>query len=398
MIELVELRQGNSKTHDLGGSQRQLHVSMGPIHYKDDYASGEKWKDIDLTWEDNRITRAPYELTLEGKKCTIRNKKTGEVSTVELLDIGGKSLPDKAWEKSKGLARAPGIVGFDDVALDTDLEVVAENGAVRFTRVLKSDKAPSEAKFKVTGNFRVRASDGDGELPVVSTLNDGVLTESLGLANRPIKYPVRIDPTWQVTASTDDCVTGYVNATFSVIDTIFWAGYRDATRQDQSSAARFLNITIPAGVTIDSAYFVLTASSARTEATVNTRLRAEANVNPATFSDAIDFDARTWTTAPALVNWDAIPAWSVDESGADTTSPDIATLVQTVIDLPGWVSGKNIVILWDDFEERSTQADVTVRWAYSYNASTTKCPQLVITYTVPARKRWWLKGQLLMMG
>ena len=379
MEELVLLRTENSKTFNLDGRKRVLEVHVGAIHYKDSYAdTSETWKDIDLTWEGNRITKAPYELTLEGNKITIRDKKTGEISTIELLEIGGKSIPAKAWGKSKGLAKAPGITTLDNIALDTDLEIVVENSSVRFARILKSDKAPVEAKFKVTGKipFIVRAQDTKDELPVEAMLTDGILTEVLK-PDRAIKYPVRIDPTWQVGASTDDCVRHFENSWFSTGVTFWRAGYWDSNSKACGGAARFLNVTIPAGSTIDSAYLVSTAERNDELGTTLNRLRAERNISPAAFSDATDFDARTWTTE--YVYWDYIPYWTLD---VEYTSPDIKACIQEVIDLPGWESGNPIVVIRDDFEKRSAQVSTSTRSAYSYDGSTAKAPKLVVTYTL----------------
>ncbi|GAI91779.1 unnamed protein product, partial [marine sediment metagenome] len=233
MIELINRRAESSKLFDLGGSKRGLDCYIGAIHYKDNYADkSEQWKDIDLTWEGNRITRAPYELTLEGNKVTVRDKKSGEVSTIELLEIGRIPIPAPAWKRSKGLAKA----------VDTDLEVVVGNGSVSFSRILESDKAPVEAKYRVTGNIplRVKASDTEDELPVEWTIKDGILTEKLGLADRAIKYPVRVDPTLevQVGASEDDAIEGESSGAIWLADTVikntsttsastrYWGGYR----------------------------------------------------------------------------------------------------------------------------------------------------------------------------
>ncbi len=398
MIELIQLRQENSKTYDVGSKKRGLLVSMGAIHYKDNYASNEQWKDIDLTWVGNKITKTPYELTLEGKKLTIRDKKTAEVSTIELLEIGGKSIkspPDIAWEKSKGLAKAPGIINLDNVALDTDLEIVAENGRVKFSRICKSDKAPLEATFEVTGNWISKAQDEDGDLPVESTLKDGILTETLK-ADRVIKYPVRIDPTWQVAASADDCLVYPQESYFTTGDGSFKTGYY-GVNSTLGAAARFLNITIPVGSTITLANFILTCRTAQSATIVNTRLRAEANINPATFSTLANFNARIWTTA--YMNWDAIPAWTVDvkyTSPSDDGTRYFKDVIQEVIDLANWASGNPIAVLWDDFEKRSTQSSGRQRTAQSYDGSTTKAPKLYIVYPVPVKSS--LVPRLIAMG
>ncbi len=397
MTELLNLRQENAKTYDLGNGKHSLLASIGAVHYKDNYADpAETWKDIDLTWAGNQILTAPYELTREGCRLTIRNKRTGEVSTIELTGVGGKPIkipPDIAWEKSQGLARAPGIVNLDNIALDTDLEIVAENGRVKFTRVLKSDKAPVDAKFTVTGNWAVKAQDADGELPVETSLVAGVLTETLK-PDRIVKYPVRIDPTWQVAANSDDCYRSYSWAVWNTTWVFLNAGcYTAAESNDYGSATRFLNVTIPAGSTIILANLRLTAGSDRAETIVNTRLRAQANVNPATFSTAADFDGRTWTAA--FVNWDAIAAWT---GATEYTSPDIKTTIQEVIGLPGWASGNPIVVLWDDFQRRSDQENNHYRQALSYDASHAEAPKLYVEYTVPAGRSGNMASKMVAAG
>ncbi len=361
MLELINLRQENSKTLDLGNGKRGLEVSMGAVHYKDDYSSKtEAWKDIDLTWIGNRITKAPYELTLDGQKITIRDKKSGEVSTIELLEI-----------------KPPGM----------KFEIVPENTRVSFRHILPSEKIPLEAKFKITGNglITTKAFDDDGEIVLDTAVVGDVLTEKLSSivdkqtgVVRPARGNIRIDPTWQVGASTDDCLYAPADGTWATTTVRFSMGYIDVSETNRSSAARFLNITIPAGSTIDGANLVLTCRSATSSVVINSRLRAEANVNPATFSTAANFLARTWTSDATHVHWNAIAAWTSDVA---YTSPEIKAVIQEVIGLPGWASGNPMVVLWDDFQNLSDQEDAHYREAYSYDSSTTKAPKLYIEYT-----------------
>ncbi len=184
--------------------------------------------------------------------------------------------------------------------------------------------------------------------------------------------------TFQVSASTDDCIRYYINDIFSATGANFFAGYESSAAQDGGSAARFLSVTIPAGVTILTAKLVLTCRIAGSNTTVNTRIRAEKAADPATFSDSTDFDARTWTTE--YINWDGIGDWTQD---VEYDSADFTAVLQEVIDQGGWASGNAVVILWDDYEERSTQANSTTRYAHSYNSDAAKAPKLVVTYTLP---------------
>ncbi len=353
--ELLSLRQENSKTFDLGENRRQLLVSIGAVHYKDNYTDPvELWKDIDLTWEGDRITKAPYELTRDGNKFTFKDKKTGEISTIERTSV----FP-------------PGI-GF---------EVVPEFSAVRFRHTLPSDKIPFEASFKVTGKglITTKAFDDEGELELETSLVAGILTEKLSQVKdkqtgkvRPAKGQIRIDPTWQVGASSDDFLR-WNEGSFTTASTFFQAGFANPF---VGSGARFLNITIPAGSTITLANLKVTGK-ARDLTVVNTRLRAQANINPATFSTNADYLTRTWTTA--YVYWDAIPAWTAD---VEYTSPDIKTCIQEVIELANWASGNPMAILWEDYEGRSSVDNSLIhRAGYSYDGSTTYAPKLVVTYT-----------------
>lgn len=365
MEDIVGLRQECNKTFDLGNRVIQKLASVAPIHYKDNYAdSMEHWKDIDLTWEGNRIIKAPYELTLDGQKVTFKNKRTGEVSTLELLN----SFP-------------PGL----------KWEVIPQNDRVRFRHILPSDKVPFEAQFRVTGNalLKTKAFDDKDELELETTLVNGILTERLsGVVDKVTKKPrlavgsIIVDPTFMVAASANDCRRVSSAAYFATDSVLFIAGYNDTGITDEGSAARFTSVNVPAGATITAGTLILKSSYARANTTVNTRLRAELSQAPTVFTDATDFDARTWTSAGTHVHWNNIAGWDVDEEGADTTSPSIVAPVQEVANLGALT---NIVVLWDDFEMLSTQSATRCRIAHSYDASSTEAPQLSITYTTPVK-------------
>jgi len=92
--------------------------------------------------ENNRITQAPYELTVdtENYSITVKDKMTGQVSTLKLIQIGDQDITDintTAVKVSKGKIR------WDDVATDLDLAVTAKNMRVNFdwiVNLLKKSK------------------------------------------------------------------------------------------------------------------------------------------------------------------------------------------------------------------------------------------------------------------
>lgn len=160
-----------------------------------------------------------------------------------------------------------------------------------------------------------------------------------------------------------------------------YTGYQTASYKYNGCAMRFQNVTIPADAVIDSAYITLRAMANRSGMVVNSRIRGQNSSNPAAFSTQADFDARTWLGT--TVNWDNIEAWT---AGNDYNSPDISTIIQTIIGLSGWVSGNSLVLCWDDFDGRSTAVTNTARQGTSYDGNSAYAPKLVITYTAEEPK------------
>jgi hypothetical protein len=62
----------------------------------------------------------------------------------------------------------------------------------------------------------------------------------------------------------------------------------------------------------------------------------------------------------------------VGEQGPDTTTPNIAAIIQEIIDRPGWVSGNDIVIIIDP-QNGERDAD-------SYEGDSNDAPLLEIEY------------------
>jgi len=142
-------------------------------------------------------------------------------------------------------------------------------------------------------------------------------------------------------------------------------GYTNSTYYAQGCGIRFPNVTVPQGNTIVAAYLTLKCSYSRDANTVNSRISAEKVDDAPTFADdAAAFDARWANRTTARVDWDAIPAWT---AGVSYNSPDIKSVIQEIIDRPGWASGQAIVIFWEDFEDRSTHASNVRRTAYAWD-------------------------------
>jgi uncharacterized repeat protein (TIGR02543 family) len=147
------------------------------------------------------------------------------------------------------------------------------------------------------------------------------------------------------------------------------------TGSNQVIGLRFTGVTVPAGATITEAYIQFTA---RETDSTNTTLTifAQDHANPDTFVAAqannnISDRART----AASVTWTPA-AWSAGASGAAERTPNLAELVQAVVDLGDWAEGNAIAFIITGPDTTTNQ-----RTADSFDEAATSAPVLTIRYT-----------------
>ena len=158
----------------------------------------------------------------------------------------------------------------------------------------------------------------------------------------------------------------------------FRTGAYGTTSTKQSSWLEFRNIQIPPGAVIDAAKLTLIAYIAGSGNPVKTKIRAVAEDSPSPPASANDYVARTLTTHETL--WDNIQAWTLGQS---YNSPDFKDVIQEIINREGWQQGNNILIYWDDLDDRSTHASDCIRTACSYEKDAATAAKLTIEYHVP---------------
>lgn len=380
--EVLEKATENSETTYLGTDAKGntkfgLDVSIGVVHYKDNYSdNNEQWKDIDLTPVNGVVTKAPYVLVVDGAKVIVTDKKTGSVTSVEITDTGTKKLAKPSLSMSKGKADKK------DIDIDTDLEITWENSRVKVTRVLKSDKAPKDAKFNVsqTGNgigLSYKAEDSNLDInkkdkQVIVALKDGVLTESID--GKDLVYPVRIDPTINigVGASSDDAQI--VNGGGIDLTGISTGMGDDTGIAKLDTVLRFSGITISSGATITTSNVSLVSKTDKSGTVVRLKIWGQQSNAAATFSTIDDYTARAKTTNS--VTWDSLPSWTLNST---YFSPSINTIVQELVDDYGGLSSASVAIFILDDSSSSSAS----RFAWAYDGSTTKCASLYLEYSVP---------------
>jgi uncharacterized repeat protein (TIGR02543 family) len=145
-------------------------------------------------------------------------------------------------------------------------------------------------------------------------------------------------------------------------DTSMYLDSTDLEMVDESGSSsnrqlvglRFTGLTIPKGVNITGAYIQFTCDDDNTGSTSLT-IKAEDTDNSPTFTSGSG-NISSRTTTSASVSWSP-PAWTIiGEAGAAQQTPDISSLIQEVIDRPGYSYGNPITIIITGSGEREAEA------------------------------------------
>jgi len=205
-------------------------------------------------------------------------------------------------------------------------------------------------------SFQVSALDAAG--------NESDLSPALVVAtgaSDPVEFRVRI------ASGSDDVeeelATAALDVTSSDLELI------QAGSKLQLVGMRFLGIPVPQGAHIAQAYIQFTVDETGSN-TTNLTLRAELASNAAPFGNGAGLPSARTTTA-AYATW-APPEWtSVGAAGAAQQTPDLAALIQEVVDQPGWTPGNALVLLVSGSGKRTAEA---------YDGVAASAPELVLVY------------------
>jgi len=112
-----------------------------------------------------------------------------------------------------------------------------------------------------------------------------------------------------------------------------------------------------------------------------TRISAEKADDPPDFSTDNYATARArWVNrTDARVDWDFTPfdIWVQD---ALYNSPELNSVIQEIIDRPGWSENNALVLFWNDWDGRTLPFS-NYRPTYPHNISSPKAVRLFIKYT-----------------
>jgi hypothetical protein len=107
---------------------------------------------------------------------------------------------------------------------------------------------------------------------------------------------------------------------------------------------RFPAVTVPATATIVTATFTAITAYERSGSPVLTKVYANAVDDAVAPTNGGEYNLLARTTA--FVEWNNMEA--INPAGFGHTSPGIVTVIQEVIDRPGWAAGNALQIIWED--------------------------------------------------
>lgn len=135
---------------------------------------------------------------------------------------------------------------------------------------------------------------------------------------------------------------------------------------EQVVGIRFQNVNIPQGATITSAYLQF-ATDETGSTTTNLTIKAQDSDNAATFSST-DGDISGRATTTASVSWSPA-AWNT--VGALNDTPNLAAVVQEVVNRSGWTANNGMAFIITGSGERTAE---------SYDGSSATAPLLHVEY------------------
>ena len=145
---------------------------------------------------------------------------------------------------------------------------------------------------------------------------------------------------------------------------------------EQFVGLRFQDVTIPAGSTINSATVQFTGTSTDV-GRLTVPIQGQLSPDTVEFGDLTPISGRPFTNSS--VAWEIDP-WVLpnDVFGPNTTTPNLAAVVQEIVDQDLWEAGNSMVFVF-----QNQPMDTSERIATSFDSDPNAAPILVIDFTPP---------------
>lgn len=221
----------------------------------------------------------------------------------------------------------------------------------------------------LTSSTRVKAA------AVVGLYNASAVASRLFLEEtRAWEYPPGTVIRWTGAGNNDAEQTGAIVGGNLVTNTFLHLGKSGTTYDAKYTALRFTNLGISPGTVVTNAYIQFTSSGTGSGIVTN-KINVQDADNPSAFASSPGIKTLPLVTSTS-VYWAPADWTAVGQSGMAQRTPQLAGLVQRIVDRPGWTSSNAIVFVL----QRSVRT--TSRPAYSYEGSTNNAPYLFLQYRI----------------
>jgi len=174
--------------------------------------------------------------------------------------------------------------------------------------------------------------------------------------------------TQRLASATDYAVEQQISGTTSAITHLLDFGTPET--DEFASAVRFVDIPIPSNAIIDDAYIEFTASEISREA-ATAQIYGEKSCYAYDYGDDAPSIGDRASTSES-VEWSNIEPWNI--VGASYWTPNLATIVQEIIEQPLWQEGRSIAFALTGWGKRT---------AISFELQPQAAPRLHVKYTIP---------------
>jgi 2',3'-cyclic-nucleotide 2'-phosphodiesterase (5'-nucleotidase family) len=151
--------------------------------------------------------------------------------------------------------------------------------------------------------------------------------------------------------------------------------YDSFVSDDQIIGLRFNGISLPANATVVNAYLQFEVDELKTVNPCSLNIYVEDNVTPSTYN-TIGFDISGRTYINDSVAWNPGAWLAVDDQGPAQRTPDIKSLVDSILNKSGWVNGNSMAFMIKGTGTRTAEA---------FDGEPNSAPQLVIEYSLPGQ-------------
>ncbi len=215
------------------------------------------------------------------------------------------------------------------------------------------------------------STPGAYTLSAVALDDDGQASNSFSLTIN-VEYDNTITSSSQISSGEDDVeefANGNMYSTSSDLEL-----NQETNRGEQTVGLRFQNLGLPSNAVISSAYLQFTTDNETNSEATTCIIKGEATSDAQPFTSANgNLTSRQMTAAS--VSW-SIDPWLVNyESGAAQRSPNIAPILQEIVNTYGFNPGSAIVLAVDGTSGQ--------RIAVSYNKNPQQAAELIVNYNCP---------------